>query len=170
MTPSPITGHADTDLGVASLRVTLPATAVHVWRALTTGGHTSAWLGRLGSDPTGPGDTFDLWHDDDVRSRHSVRVWEPPHALAVSWDFPDERPSLVAFTLAEGDSGTTATLTVHHEGLEAPVLYAAGWHRHLQLLDAHLGGHDVPVGDRWAGYDELVEHYGRCRPPASAGA
>ncbi len=57
----------------------------------------------------------------------------------------------------------TATLTVHHEDVEDAVSYAAGWHRHLQYLEAHLRGGDLPVDDFWSGYDDLVELYDEAR-------
>lgn len=37
--------------------------------------------------------------------------------------------------------------------------YAAGWHRHLQYLEAHLRGGDLPLEGFWTGYDRLVELY-----------
>jgi uncharacterized protein YndB with AHSA1/START domain len=104
------------------------------------------------------GGHFELWHDDDVRSRHAVLQWSPPRLLTLTWDFPEERRSQVAFALAEASS-SAATLSVHHQGLDDVVSYAAGWHRHLHYLDAHLRGGDLPIDDFWTGYDDLVQLY-----------
>ncbi len=41
------------------------------------------------------------------------------------------------------------------------VPYAAGWHRHLEFLAAHLDGHDRPWSQFWAGYDDLAARYRR---------
>ena len=52
-----------------------------------------------------------------------------------------------------------------HDDLDDPAAYAAGWHRHLDFLAAHLAGQDLSFGDFWTGYDALVARY---RDPAPA--
>lgn len=140
------------------MQLALPGPVDHAWEALTDGEHTICWLGRLDVTTITEGGVFDLWHDEGVRSRHTVLQWRPRHVLALTWDFPDEQPSRVTFTLTAANSAT-ATLTVHHEHLEDPVPYAAGWHRHLQYLEAYLRGGALPMADFWTGYDNLVELY-----------
>lgn len=102
------------------------------------------------------GSDFSLWHDEDVRFRHTVLQWQPRRLLILTWDFPKKRPSRVSFTLTETTT-PTATLTVHHEDLDDAMPYAAGWHRHLQYLGAHLKGDNPPIEDFCTGYDHLVE-------------
>lgn len=157
-----IAGHADTARRAARLRGDLPRSVDQVWQALTVGTHTTSWLGRLDVRSITEGSRFDLWHDEDVRSRHTVLHWQPRRLLTLTWDFPEERPSRVSFTLAETTTSGTR-LTVHHEDLDDAVSYAAGWHRHLQYLEAHLRGDDLPIGDFWTGYDALVALYGSLR-------
>lgn len=45
------------------------------------------------------------------------------------------------------------------EGLQDPWPYAAGWHRHLDHLRAHLSGQNLPMQGFWDGYDELLRLY-----------
>ncbi|VEH26717.1 Activator of Hsp90 ATPase homolog 1-like protein [Cellulomonas fimi] len=141
------------------MQLAAPGPVDRVWQALTDGRHTVSWLGRLNVERVVEGGHFDLWHDEDVSSRHTVVQWHPRRLLALTWDFPEEHSSRVSFGLAE-TSASTAMLTVHHESVDDAVSYAAGWHRHLQFLEAHLRGRDLPLGEFWTGYDDLVGLYG----------
>ncbi len=158
-----VVGHADKAHGEVRVHVALPARVEDAWQALTDGQHIATWLGRLDDGTVTSGGRFALWHDDDVRSRHTVVQWQPPRLLTLTWDFPEERRSQVSFALLGAGSAAT-TLTVHHQGLDDPVSYAAGWHRHLEYLEAHLGGGDLPMDDFWTGYDDLVQLYDRDQP------
>lgn len=158
-----IVGHADTAQREVRMRLTLPTSVEHAWHALTDGERTTSWLGRLDVSTMTDGGQFGLWHDDAVRSRHAVLRWHPPRLLTLTWDFPEERPSQVTFALAEHNA-STATLSVHHQDLDDAVSYAAGWHRHLQYLEAHLRGGDLPIDGFWTDYDRLVELYEKQEP------
>lgn len=151
-------GGADLVAGAVRLRYLLPASVERAWAGLTDPDHVVAWLGRLVGGPLRVGHDVEIWHDEDVRSRHTVVLCEPPHRLRMTWDFPGESTSVVLFTLTEAP-GAGTRLDVLHEALEDPVSYAAGWHRHLEYLDAHLRGADRPFDDFWDGYDDLVERY-----------
>jgi uncharacterized protein YndB with AHSA1/START domain len=140
------------------LRRPLAAGADAVWAALSEPRHTAAWLGRMAGAPSGPGARFELWHDDQVRSEHLVLHWDRPHLLQLSWDFPGEDPSLVTFAL-ESPTAHTTSLRIRHEELSDPVSYAAGWHRHLDYLQAHLTGHDLPPQQFWDGFEDLLALY-----------
>ena len=150
---SGVLGDAGTE-GV-DLALELDAPADLVWAALVEPDRAAAWLGRLEPGPRRAGDRFAVRHDEVTTSWHSVVVWEPARRLEVTWEFPDECPSRLSLGL---DRTATATrLALRHTGLEDPVAYAAGWHRHLEHLVAHLGGAGGPP--TWAGYDELVDRY-----------
>lgn len=150
-------GAADPDSGTVRLTRQLAADRSAVWRALTDAGPLSAWLGRLVGRIDGPGARVHLWHEESVRSGHVVRRWEPEEVLGLTWHFPDEPESRVTFLLS-GGPGTT-TLTLDHEGVPEAAAYAAGWHRHLDYLAAHLAGRDRSFDDFWAGYDDLLARY-----------
>jgi len=160
VTHAPLLGGADPARRLAFLDHVLPAGTGDVWQALTDPDRTARWLGRLVGPPLGPGRRVTLWHDDDVASQHVVVRWEPDRLLELTWDFPDERPSRVRFVVGPvGDGG--ARLTVQHEDLDDPASYAAGWHRHVEYLDAHLRARDLPPERFWDGYDELLQRYRR---------
>lgn len=154
----PLLSRADPANGSVQLQLVLPAPIGAVWEALTTPEHTVAWLGRLTGPPVREGAAVALWHDEHTRSDHRVLQCEPPRVLRLSWDFPDESPSTVLFSLTDPSPGSTH-ITVLHEGLKDVVSYATGWHRHLEYLDAHLRGADRSVDDFWEGYEDLLERY-----------
>lgn len=93
-----------------------------------------------------------------MKSSHVVEQWSPPTLLQLAWDFPGETPSRVAFHLdARGDANTL--VTVEHRGLDDPISYAAGWHRHLTYLVSHLTGQDLAWESFWDGFDVLADKY-----------
>lgn len=153
-------GRADLSGRSVDLRCPLAADADSVWRALSEPRHTAAWLGRMVGAPSGSGSRFELWHDDEVCSEHLVMRWDPPRVLQISWDFPGEDLSQVTFTV-DSPAGhlTDTSLRVLHEDVLDPVSYAAGWHRHLDYLKAHLTGQDLPTRRFWDGFDDMLELY-----------
>ncbi len=160
MTGAPLLGSADG--GIVRLTRVLPATTPVVWEALSDGRRLPAWLGRLVGRLDGVGSRVELWHEEAVRSCHTVLRWVPRRVLGLTWEFPDEPDSAVTFELEPGDPDDDRTwLRLTHEGLTDPPGYAAGWHRHLDFLDAHLTGTDLRFEDFWTGYDDLVARYGR---------
>lgn len=151
-------GEIDPNRGSLTLRRRLPAIGREVWVAISTEPHLAEWLGRVADGVPGPDATFAMWHDSSTRSQHNVLTWEPGRTLSFTWDFPEEGTSTVAFDI--DDAGDDATLlTLRHSGLVDPARYAAGWHRHLDYLAAHLTGDELPAGWFWDGYDDLVARY-----------
>ena len=143
------------DRQAVELDLTVGTAADEVWAALVEPDRAAAWLGRLAPAPGGVGDRFAVRHDETTTSWHTVLTWEPARRWETTWEFPEERASRLEVVLVASGPGTR--LTLRHTALEDPVSYAAGWHRHLEHLVAHLGGDDGPP--TWAGYDELVDRY-----------
>jgi len=158
MEHTPLLGAVDRAGRALRLDEHLAATPAQVWAALTQPGELTAWLGRVQDGSPGPGTRFALWHDETTCSHHAVTSWQPERLLGLTWDFPDEAESALRFELESSGPGTR--LTVVHEDLADPVAYAAGWHRHLEYLAAHVSGADRPFEDFWDGYETLVERYG----------
>ena len=156
--PAPLLGTVDPAGRSLHLSTQLAAPPVQVWAALTRPDELAAWLGRVEHGPDAVGSRFAVEHDEDTRSQHVVTAWQPERLLAMTWVFPAEAESSVRFTLEAAGEGTR--LGVVHEELADPVAYAAGWHRHLQYLGAHLTGADRPFEHFWDGYEDLVERYG----------
>jgi len=151
-------GAADPRVGRVRLTRSLPADRRTVWTALTDPERLAAWLGRLDGSLDRLGSRVRIWHEESVRSGHTVLEWSPQQSLALTWEFPDEPDSTVRFELS---AGSPTNVTVTHEGLTEPAEYAAGWHRHLDYLEAHLAGADLPWADYWTGYDDLVARHRR---------
>ena len=151
-------GSADETTGEVHLSLVVSGDAQRVWAALTSAGELPAWIGRLAGSPLEAGSEFDLWHEEAVKSSHVVERWGPPTLLELTWDFPDETPSRVTFHLdAQVDANTL--VTVEHRGLDDPICYAAGWHRHLTYLASHLNGQDLAWENFWDGFDALADKY-----------
>jgi len=126
-----------------------------VWAALTQPSRLGTWLRRIEGQPSDDG-RFVIWHDEQTASRHTVTGWEADRLLLLlTWEFPGEEESHVSFVLRPDDGHTV--LAVAHQRLADPISYAAGWHRHLEYLRAHLMGKDKDFADFWTGYYELVE-------------
>lgn len=151
-----IEGVARPDAGEAEVALTVPVPRRTVWAALTEPARLATWLGRVEGSLTDPAG-FVVRHDAETASRHRVTHRREQDSWALTWDFPEEPPSAVAFALTGEPEGPT-TVTVLHAGLADAVGYAAGWHRHLELLGAHLLGAPAP-GDFWDGHDVLVARY-----------
>ena len=148
-----VLGGVDAEGVDLSLEVVAPVGVV--WSALVEPDRAAAWLGRLEPGPHRVGDRFAVRHDETTTSWHTVLTWEPARRWETTWEFPEERASRLEVVLVASGPGTR--LTLRHTALEDPVSYAAGWHRHLEHLVAHLGGDDGPP--TWAGYDALVDRY-----------
>ena len=148
-----VLGGVDAEGVDLSLEVVAPVGVV--WSALVEPDRAAAWLGRLEPGPHRVGDRFAVRHDEATTSWHTVLTWDAERRLAVTWEFPDERQSRLDVRLVPTSAG--ARLALRHTALDDPVSYAAGWHRHLEHLVAHLDGAAGPPS--WAGYDQLVDRY-----------
>jgi hypothetical protein len=100
-----------------------------------------------------------------------VTRWQPGWVMAMTWDFPDDATSgtsAVSFALAARADRTL--VRIEHDGLTEPAGYAAGWHRHLEYLAAHLDGTDKPFEDFWDGYDALQAQYAQLAEDSTRGS
>ena len=121
-------------------------TAEELWSALTDPDQLPRWLGTTSRGALGAGDAFELVpggeYELDVGGRvHGhVRTVEPGRVLELTWTWGDEPESVVRFEIVPRDHG--ALLVLDHSRLprDLAVAYGAGWHAHLDLLDAALGG------------------------------
>lgn len=154
-TSATVSGHVSgRDVAVT---VDIPAEPLTVWNALTRPVDLAAWLGRVVEGRPGPGHTFVIQHDSDLRSRHVVRRWELRSRLGFTWEVEGEERSSVCLDIEELDG--VCRVSVLHEAVTDPVGYAATWHRHLEFLAAHLDGEGLAFGDFWQGHDDLRTQY-----------
>lgn len=112
-----------------------------VWAAITTPERLADWLARVRYEPKAGGALHVEWengHSMDGR----VVTFDAPTTFAWIWPLYG-RDSLVKFELeADGDAGCWLTLT--HSGIDPTPGNGggvrAGWHAHLDGLDASMEG------------------------------
>jgi uncharacterized protein YndB with AHSA1/START domain len=107
-----------------------------VWRAVSTKDELAAWF-VAPMEFTGVGQRFEV-----MDQRGEVLRYDPPRAL--EWEWGGERFS---FDLEPDGDGTLLTFIHVIAQRDRAADYAAGWHFHLDRLEAHLAGQTVPEGE-----------------------
>lgn len=111
------------------------------------------WRNDALTDP--PGDRPEGLGDED-RMICEVTAIAPPHRLAISWGGTGG----VTFTLE--DQGGEVLLTIVHRRVENPSALldvSAGWHAHLDVLEARL--RNAAPRPHWDNYRALRAEYAR---------
>lgn len=140
----------------------LPGTADRLWSYLTDGDLRARWL-AAGRMELAEGSAFTLrWRNDDLSEIASVRPAsfaeeqtmdsritevDPPHRLSFTWADTGE----VTFDLDERGDGVLLTIT-HRRIVDRELMLcvSAGWHTHLDILEAVLSGSPRPAfWDAW---------------------
>jgi uncharacterized protein YndB with AHSA1/START domain len=135
------------------------ATPDELWSALTEPERLTRWLANVAELELRPGGRFLLvWQEDGQQTDGTVLDLEPGRVLELGWTYPDEPDSAVRFELRPDGDGTV--LVLDHRGLPPRAIagYGAGWHSHLDSLDAHLAGGSA---DWSARFQELGPDYER---------
>ncbi|MCT8992206.1 SRPBCC family protein [Chelativorans sp. SCAU2101] len=151
----------------------VPTSTGDVWTWLTENHRRRQWLAD-GEMTLSEGTEFELvWRNDDLdkapdeivegtSSSHSMRCVvteiEPGRALSFTW----MNSGGVSFGLAQKGAGTVLEI-VHKElpDRENLIRIAAGWHAHLDILDARIRGvRPEPFWESWrrlrAEYDQRI--------------
>jgi len=126
-----------------------------VWAALTEPERLARWLAPAEIEPRAGG-RLRIDFGNDVVTGDVLR-FEPPALLEVEWRFAGEDESVLRFELAADGDGTL--LVLEHLALGDPHAtgYGAGWHAHLDLLEALLAGRTPGSWD--ARFAELLPRY-----------
>ena len=146
----------------------LPGPVERIWDYLTQGEMRRKWL-AAGQMTLTPGATFELiWCNDELsdvadhrpagfaeeqRMQSRIIAVEPMRLLTFGWGNGD-------VTIQLEPRGDKVLLTLTHRGLEAssdPSMEAAGWHMHLDILDALAAGRNA--GSFWSGWTKLRSIY-----------
>ena len=132
-----------------------------VWRAITEPAELSGWFGRAEIELE-PGGRFVSYHgpDEEMRVEDSILRVEPPRLFEHTF-WKDATPrSVVRWELTPIDEGTLLVLTHTFGEDEIPnrARNAAGWHRMVDMLAAHLDGRPDP-GKSPALREQLEERY-----------
>jgi uncharacterized protein YndB with AHSA1/START domain len=94
--------------------------------------------------PGTPPDAFKAMAESGHVSQHRVTRFEPPRALAFTWDGgPDGNESEVSFELASEGDMVRLVLTQRRLGDHATMVgVAGGWQVHLKVLTEKLKGRE----------------------------
>ncbi|HEX2293146.1 MAG TPA: SRPBCC family protein [Gaiellaceae bacterium] len=135
------------------------ASPEEVWSALTEPERLTRWLANVAEVDLRVGGRFVLvWNEGDENHRDDgrIRALEPGRLLELDWTYPGEPDSVARFELRPDGDGTI--LVLDHRGLPPAAIagYGAGWHSHLDSLDAHLAGSEA---DWDARFEELGPTY-----------
>jgi uncharacterized protein YndB with AHSA1/START domain len=126
----------------------LPADIHAVFAAITDPGQLQLWLCRSEVDAR-TGGYVQHWFGDGPAEICSGRVtaWQPPTLFEYEWRFPGEPDSVVRWDLSSDGEGTRLRLEHRLLGEKHAAGYGAGWHAHLDGLDAVVKGVAVPSWD-----------------------
>lgn len=133
----------------------LAASVEEVWRALTDPDRLGIWMDGEATVEPRRGGLFELRWGDDNRWRGTVRVWDPPHVFEVTWH-EGEDASVVRFELEEAEGATRLVLDHRALPVSETISVGAGWHSHLDWLEAYLADSDF---DFWPRFRELGPTY-----------
>jgi uncharacterized protein YndB with AHSA1/START domain len=119
------------------------ATPDELWSALTEPDRLGRWLADVADLELRVGGRFLLrWQESDgtQETDGTILALEPGKLLELNWTYPGEPDSVARFELMPDGDGTI--LVLDHRGLPPGAIagYGAGWHSHLDSLDAYLAG------------------------------
>jgi uncharacterized protein YndB with AHSA1/START domain len=130
-----------------------------LWAALTEPASIAQWLGDAVECDIRPGGSLVVDHDEGYRSRSTVIEVAPPRLLVMTWEFPNEPASEVAFTLRESGDGTVLELA-HAVAPELTASYRVGWIVHLTYLESVLDEAPLPASQFWKLHATLQRGFG----------
>ncbi len=160
--------------GTVRIQRLLPGPIERIWSYLTDSELRRQWLAAGDMAPQA-GSSFELvWRNDELtdppgnkpenfgeehRMQSRIVEFDPPHRLAFTWGDSGK----VAFDLER--KGDKVMLTVLHEGISDRnnmLMIGAGWHMHLNVLEARAGGRGTEPF--WDGWQRLRGEYDRRIP------
>lgn len=179
-----MTGYATTPTkGVVRLERLLPGPIDRVWAFLVEPDKRMRWFAGGPMEPRVGGAVKLIFQhanitDEPIPERWkdaaaggemlgTVTRWEPPHALAYTWNEGGAASEVTFELCAEGD-GVRLVLT--HRRLptrDEMVDVSGGWHAHVEVLDVLLRGAKTP--GFWANVQRFEQHYRAAYPQDAAG-
>lgn len=167
-----------TEAGTVRFRRVLPGPIERVWAFLTEPGKRATWFagGTMDLHPGGmarlrfrhadlapgeePPERFRKAQEGFETDCRILRC-EPPRLLAMEWTggCSDDAPSEVTFELTPEGGSVILDLTHRRLGPAGLINVSGGWHLHLAILEARLGGKAPPPF--WATHARLEAEYAK---------
>ncbi len=152
----------------------LPGPIERIWDYLTRSDLRGQWLASGDMDLRVGGKVDLTWHNDELTGQHEGRPEgipavhsmettilkiDPPRLLAFGWN----GGSHVTFELEPEGSQVKLTVTHRRAQNRGQLLgVSAGWHAHLDVLDARLRGREPPMF--WTNWTRLKADYDKRLP------
>lgn len=133
---------SELDRAVVRFERTISASIDIVWDLISTGEGLEQWLAPATVDLR-EGGVVDIDFREDGLAGGSIIALSPGTALEYHWQFPGEPDSIIRFELTEVETGTHLTLEHRLLPIDQCVGYGAGWHAHIDHLEAIVTG-DAP--------------------------
>lgn len=142
---------------LVSLRRTFAVSIDELWSALTEPERVRRWFSPAKIEPRVGGRIEMEGYDGSSMMEGMIRVFDPPRVFEYDW-VSRHQTSIVRYELEPDGAGTRLTLTEQRLTDVATERRTAGWHLHVERLDAYLetGADQPPSEQRW---NELRESY-----------
>ena len=132
------------------------ATPEELWAILVEPEHVRNWLAEMTIEPRVGGQVAFDWHGDN-QDEGVIRAFEPPRLFEYTWTRGGE--SVIRFELRPDGDGTLLTLDHRCTSVEQAIGVGAGWHSHLDAIEALIAGSPTTREDWTARYRELRPTY-----------
>jgi ankyrin repeat protein/uncharacterized protein YndB with AHSA1/START domain len=140
------------------------ATPEELWAALTDPEQLPGWLAHTSRFQLEIGGEIHLDFGDGDEVHGHVRDVDPGRVVEYTWDHTDEIESIVRFEIVPREHGVLLVLDHRQLPREKAAEYGAGWHAHLDMLEARLGGAAREFSERYhelrPAYDERAAELG----------
>ncbi len=146
----------DGDLRAVRFERVLSASIEDVWSALTNPERLRRWLAEAVFEER-VGGRVELRFDDGT-IEGTVRELDRPRLLEYDWIEGGKR-SVVRFELERAGDGTLLVLDHRQLPAETAAGFAAGWHSHLDALDAALHRGETAGDEWWDRFRSLLPAY-----------
>jgi uncharacterized protein YndB with AHSA1/START domain len=108
-----------------------------LWAALTEPDQLRGWLGEVEIDlRLGGRVVIRFGETDDQVTEGTIRELDAPRLLEYDWTYPGETDSVLRLELEPRGQGTLLVLDHRRLPVAAAAGYGAGWHSHLDALEA----------------------------------
>lgn len=152
----PGTLRADGDRCAVRFERLYDATPDELWAALTDPEELGDWLADASRFELRVGGDVHLRFGDGDEVHGAIRELDPKRLLEYTWAYSGERKSVVRFEIVAREGGSLLVLEHRQLTRDVGAEYGAGWHAHLDRLDAHLAGASLEFMPR---YEELRPSY-----------